>query len=47
MGDDITIDKKKDNIFWIDSNVYNSENEETYKTYHQEIKNLIFFVLIQ
>ena len=27
------IDEKKDTIIWIDSNVYNSENEETYKSY--------------
>ena len=43
MGNDVTIDKKKDNIIQIDSNVYNSENEETYKTYQQELKNFNFF----
>ena len=43
MGNDVTIDKKKDNIIWIDSNVYNSENEETYKTYQLELKNFNFF----
>ena len=36
------IDEKKDTIIWIDSNVYNSENEETYKSYQPEFKNFNF-----
>ena len=31
MGNDIEIDKKKETIIWIDSNVFNSENTITYK----------------
>ena len=40
MGNDI--DEKKDTIIWIDSNVYNSENEETYKSYQPVFKNFNF-----
>ena len=36
------IDEKKDTIIWIDSNVYNSENEGTYKSYQPEFKNFNF-----
>ena len=42
MGSSETFDENKDTILWIDSNVYNSENEETFKAHLQELKNFNF-----
>jgi hypothetical protein len=37
------IEDKKDTIIWIDSNIYNSENEDTYKNYLPKLKSFNFF----
>jgi len=39
----LDIENEKDTIIWIDSNIYNSENEDTYKIYLPKLKNFNFF----
>lgn len=43
MGSSQILDTKKNSILWLDQNVYNEENKETYKEYLPKLKNYNFF----
>ena len=42
MGNQIVLDNKKECIIWIDANIYNKENQETYKNNRKKLKNFNF-----
>ena len=42
MGNQIVLDDKKECIIWIDANINNNENQETYKNNRKKFKNFIF-----
>ena len=42
MGIQIVLDNKKECIIWIDANIYNKENQETYKNNRKKLKNFNF-----
>ena len=42
MGNSLTINKDKDTIIWLDKNVFNKENEGTYKEYRNVLENFNF-----
>ena len=42
MGSQIVLDDKKGCIIWIDANINNNENQETYKNNRKKFKNFNF-----
>ena len=42
MGNNININEKKDTIIWIDANIYNSENKNTYQMYLAKLQKFNF-----
>lgn len=42
MGNDITLDTNKETIIWIDANIYNFENKNTYEQYNSKFKKFNF-----
>ena len=42
MGNDITLDTNKETIIWIDANIYNFENKDTYEQYNSKFKKFNF-----
>ena len=42
MGNSLKINKDKDTIIWLDKNVFNKENEGTYKEYRNVLENFNF-----
>lgn len=42
MGNQIVLDNKKECIIWIDANINNKENQETYKNNRKKLKNFNF-----